>query len=60
MTGYKPLTTIICPKQGISPLVAACSQCWALILVVYTYDIVYRPTGADANTKIKIFAGEFR
>ena len=48
-TDHKPLTTILGPKKGISPLAAARLQCWALILSAYTFQIEYKPTQAHAN-----------
>jgi hypothetical protein len=49
VTDHKPLTTILRPKQGIPPLVAARLQRWALILAAYTYNIEFRPTGDHGN-----------
>ena len=49
MTDHKPLTTILGPKQGIPPLVAARMQRWALLLSAYSYEICFRPTTAHSN-----------
>ncbi len=46
---HKPLTTILGPKKGISPLAAARLQRWALLLSAYRYKIKFRPTQAHAN-----------
>ena len=50
VTDHKPLTTILGPKNGISPQAAARLQCWALILAAYSYAIEYRPTDHHGNT----------
>ena len=49
LTDHKPLTTILGPKSGIPTLAAAHMQRWALILSAYTYQIVYRTSGNNAN-----------
>ena len=48
-TDHKPLTSILNPKKGISPLSAARLQRWALILSAYNYKIVYKSTQAHNN-----------
>ena len=37
------------PKTGIPPLTAARMQCWALLLLAYSYKILYRSTKAHGN-----------
>ncbi len=49
VTDHKPLTTILGPQKGISPLAAARLQRWALLLSAYQYKIKFRPTQAHAN-----------
>jgi len=48
-TDHKPLTTILNPRKEIPPLSAARLQRWALLLLAYNYNIVYKPTKAHAN-----------
>ena len=48
-TDHKPLVTIFGPKKGIPPLAALRMQRWALILLAYTYDIVYRKSADHCN-----------
>ena len=49
ITDHKPLSTILSPNKDIPSLAAARMQCWALLLLAYTYDISYRPTKLHAN-----------
>ena len=49
VTNHKPLTTILRPKRGIPPLVAARLQRWAYTLSAYSYTIKFRPTTEHAN-----------
>ena len=49
VTDYKPLTTILGPKQGIPALAAARMQCSALLLSAYAYNIQFWPTGSHGN-----------
>ena len=49
LTDHKPLTTILGSKKGISPLAAARLQCWAIILLVYQYNIKFKPTTRHGN-----------
>ena len=47
-TDHKPLTAIFGPKKGIPSLAAALLQRWAVLLLIYTYDIQYKPTHSTA------------
>ena len=44
VTDHKPLVTLLGPKKGIPPLVAARLQRWAIILAAYSYEIEYKST----------------
>ena len=46
-----PLLSILGPKHGIPPLVAARMLRWALLLSAYTYDIQFQPTKQQANAE---------
>ena len=48
-TDHKPLVTIFGPKRGIPTLAALRMQRWALILLAYTYDIVYKKSEDHSN-----------
>ena len=49
ITDHKPLTTILGPKQGITPVAAARMQRWALLLSAYSYSIKFCPMEAHCN-----------
>lgn len=48
ITNYKPLTTILGPKKGVSAVAAARLR-WALLLAAYNYSIEFRSTTAHGN-----------
>ena len=49
VTNHKPLTTLLGPKKGIPPLIAARLQKLALLLSAYRYEIERKPTSEHAN-----------
>ena len=49
VTDHKPLTTIFSPSKQISMLSTNRLNRWALFLMAYRYDIVYRSTDKHAN-----------
>ncbi|XP_064458842.1 uncharacterized protein K02A2.6-like [Ornithodoros turicata] len=57
-TDHKPLTTIFGPYKGIPVTTANRLQRWALILMSYSYDIIYKPTtdigNADGLSRIAV------
>ena len=46
---HQPLVSMLGPKQGIPPLVAARMQRWALLLSAYSYTMKFRSTKAHTN-----------
>ena len=46
---HKPLMAIIESKRGLPALAAARLQRWAILLMGYQYDLVFRPTGQHSN-----------
>ena len=49
VTDHKPLLAILGPKKGISSLVAARMQCWAVLLSAYCYEIEFKSTYDHGN-----------
>ena len=49
LTDHQPLVTILGPKTGVPPLVAARMHRWSLILAAYQYEIEYRKSAEYAN-----------
>ena len=58
ITDHKPLLSILGSKAGIPPLAAARLQRWALILLAYQYELVFKKTqdhgNADALSRIPL------
>ena len=52
ITDHKPLTTIFSPRKAVPPLAALRMQRWALILMTYNYDIVYRRSSEHGNADV--------
>lgn len=49
LTDHKPLLTILGPKSAVPTLAALRMQRWALILLAYDYEILYRKSSDHAN-----------
>ena len=49
ITDHKLLRVILGPKIGVPSLAAARLQRWAILLSVYSYDIVFKPTNHHGN-----------
>ena len=62
ITDHKPLLAILGPKAGIPPLAAARLQRWALTLLAYQYELVFKKTqehgNADALSRSPLPDGE--
>ena len=58
VTDHKPLLTILGPKNGFPPIVAARLQRWAVILAAYSYDLQYHASNkignADALSRLPV------
>lgn len=49
VTDHKPLLSILGSKAGIPPLAAARLQGWALILLAYQYELIFKKTDDHGN-----------
>lgn len=62
VTDHKPLLSILGSKAGIPPLAAARLQRWALILLAYQYDLIFKKTqdhgNADALSRLPLATEE--
>ena len=49
LTDHKPLTSILHPRKGVSPMTDAKLQRWAVLLAGYDYSISYRRSEDNSN-----------